>query len=63
MQVQTIRKVFEAIQCKFEPLERDLKQLNGNSKDSKRIHIIRMQIRTTEKGLEAFESKFEAFEC
>ena len=63
MQIRTIRKGFEAIQCKFEPFERDLKQWNGNSKDSKRIRIIRMQIWTTENGLEAFECKLKPFEC
>ena len=76
MQIRTIRKELEAIECKLEAFESDSKnsnensnhsnhskgfELNGNSKDSKGIRIIRMQIRTTQKGLEAFEFKFEAF--
>ena len=56
-----IQKGFESFKRKFEPLERDWKQVNGNLNDSKRIRIIRMQIPNTRNGLEAFECKFEAF--
>ena len=59
MQILTIRKGFEAFQCKFEPFERDS---NANSNHSKGIRSIRMQIRTITKEFEAIESKFEPFE-
>ena len=67
MQIQNIRKGFEAIKCKFECFKRDLKQSNANSNVSKGIPSIWMQIQTIHKKFEAFESKFEplkmAFEC
>ena len=52
MQIPNIRK--------FEPFERDLKHSNANSNHSKEIWSIWMQIqiRTIEKGYEAFECKF-----
>ena len=72
MQILTIQKGFEVFEWNFEeferrtkhsntfgPFETDLKS-NGNSKDSKGIRIIRIQIQTTQKELEAFECKFEA---
>ena len=73
MQILSIRKGFEGFKLKFEPFERGSKHLNANSNHSKGvrsipmqippkgIRIIRMQIRTTRKRLEAFECKFEAF--
>ena len=62
MQILTIRKRFEVFECKFKPLERDLKHLNANSNHSKVIRSIRIQIQTTRKGFEAFEINFEQFE-
>ena len=68
MQILTIRKGFEALECKLEPLERDSKHLNGNSNHSKGIQSIRIQILTfqikcfvmqIQKG---FESNFEPLE-
>ena len=76
MQILTIRKGFEAFECKFEPFERDSKgsnansnhskgirkHSNGNSNHSKGIGIIQLQIRTIQKGFIAFECRFEPFE-
>ena len=45
MQILTIRKVFEALKCKFEPFERDSKHSNSNA-------------RTIRKGFEALKCKF-----
>ena len=73
MQIRTIRKGFEAFDCKFEPFERtfeafelqirtiqirDSKHSNANSNPSNEFRIIRMQILTIRKGFEAFECKF-----
>ena len=52
------RTNLEAFECKFEPFERDSKHSNANSNYSNRIQIIQIQIRTTQKGFEAFEYKF-----
>ena len=70
--IRTIRKTFEAFQCKSEAFERDLKHSNGHSKifvaiewkfePSKWIRSIRMQIRIIKKRFEAFKSKLEPFE-
>ena len=54
MQIPTIRKGFEAFKFKFEAFERDSKHLDANSKHSKVIVSIRMQIRAIRKGSEAF---------
>ena len=58
MQIQTIRKGFEAMEWKFEPLEMDSNHSNANLNHLKGIRGIRMQIRTIRKGFEAFERKF-----
>ena len=42
----------------IEPFERDSKHSNANSKHSKLIRSILMQILAIQKGLEAFERKF-----
>ena len=55
IQIRTIRKGFEAFECKFEPFERDSKHSNANSNHSKGNRSIRIQIRTIRKGFEAFE--------
>ena len=67
MQILTIRKGFEAFECKFEPFDRDLKHLNANSNHLKGIRSIRMQIW---KGIQGIlmqilivRTRFEAFEC
>ena len=52
-------KDFEAFECKFKPLQWDLKHWNANSNHSKGIQSIRMQIRTTRMGFETFDCKFE----
>ena len=62
MQIRTIRNGFKALECKFEPFERDLKHWNGNANNSKGIRSIQMQIRTFRKGLKAFKCEFEPFE-
>ena len=49
MQLLTIRTKFEAFECKFEPFERDSKQLNANPNHSQRIRSIQLQIRTIRK--------------
>ena len=54
MQIRTIQKAFEAFECKFEVLKRDLKHSNANTNHSKGIWSIRMQILTVQKGSEAF---------
>ena len=46
MQTLTIRKGFEAFECKLEQFERDSKHSNANWKDSKVIRSILMQIVT-----------------
>ena len=48
MQILTLRKGFEAFECKFEQFERNSKHSNANS-----------NLRT---GFEAFECKFEIFD-
>ena len=58
MQILTVRKGFEAFECKFEPLEKDSKNSNGNSNHSKGIRSFQMKISTIRKGFEAFEYKF-----
>ena len=58
MQILTIRKEFEAFECKFQPFERDSKHLNPNSNYSNEIRSIRMQIWTIQKGLKAFKCIF-----
>ena len=55
MQIRTIRKGYEAFECKFKPFETDL---NANSNYSKTVQSIRMYIQTIRKGIEAFECKF-----
>ena len=62
MQILTIRSGFEAIECKFDQLERDVKHSNPISNHSKGIRSIRMQILTIRKGFEPFECKFEALQ-
>ena len=62
MQILTTRKGFEALECKFEPIEPDSKHSNANSNHSKGIRSIRTQIRTIQKRFEAIEFKFKAFE-
>ena len=47
MQIRTIRKGFEAFECKFEQFERDSKHSNA------------MQILNIWRGFEAFESKLK----
>ena len=54
MQILTIRKGFEALECKIETFEWDSKHSNANSKLSKGIRSIQMQILTLLKGFEAF---------
>ena len=58
-QIRTIRKKFEAFECKFEQFERDSKHSNANSNHSKGIWSIQMQILTIRRGFEEFESKFK----
>ena len=48
MQIRTIRKIFEVVECKFN--------------HSKGIRSVQMQFLTIRKGLEGFEFKFEPFE-
>ena len=57
MQIRTIRKGFEAFECKFEPFERDSKHSNANSNNSNQIWSIQMQIRNLQTRFEAFERK------
>ena len=54
MQILNIRK--------FEPFERDSKRSNANSKHSKGIRSIQMQIQNIWKGFEPFECTSEPFE-
>ena len=58
MQILTIRKEFEAFECKFEPTVQDLKHLNAISNQSKGIQTIQMQIRIIWTRFEEFECKF-----
>ena len=51
MQIKTIRKGFKAFESKFEPFERDSKDLKANLNHSKGIRSIRIQIRTIQKGI------------
>ena len=46
MQIQTILMRFKAIDCKFEPLERDSNHWNANLNHSNEIRSNQMQIRT-----------------
>ena len=62
MQILTVRKGFEAFECKFEPFEKDSKGSNANSNHSKGIRSIQLEILTIRKGFKAFECKFEPFE-
>ena len=74
-QICSIRKDFEAFECKFKPFERDSQHLKPNSKHLKGIRSIQIQIRTTwdsshsntnfnySKGIWSIRTKFEAFEC
>ena len=55
MQIITIQKRFKALECKFEPFERDSKHLYANSIHSNQIWSIQMHIRTIRKE---FECKF-----
>ena len=59
MEILFIRKGLEAFEYKFEPFEWDSKHSNGNSKHSKVIGSIRIQVRAIRK---AFKCKFEPFE-
>ena len=61
-QIRTIRKGFEAFECKFEQFERDSKHSNANSKHWKGIRTIRMHIRTIQKHIRTIRNGFEAFE-
>ena len=56
MKILTIRKKFEAFECKFAPFEPKIKHSNANSNRSKAIWSIQMQILT-------IWTKFEAFKC
>ena len=58
MQILTIRKVFEALESKYEPFERDSKHSSANSNHSSQIRSIQMQILTIWKGFEAFKCEF-----
>ena len=62
MQIRSIRKLLEAFECKFEPLERDSKDSNANANHLKGIRSIQMQIQAFQKEFNAFECKFESFE-
>ena len=66
MQIRTIRKGFEALECKFEQGSKHSKSnsnhSNANLNHLKGIRSVRMQIRTVRKGFEAFDCKFEQFE-
>ena len=62
MQILTIRKGFEAFECKFEPFERDSKLSTPNSNDSKGILSFQIQFLTFQKGFDAFEYNFKPFE-
>ena len=69
MQNLTIRKGFEAFECKFEQSERQSKLLKPNSNQSTEIRSVEIQIRTIRKGFKPFQCKnltirtgFEAFE-
>ena len=42
MEIRTIRKGFEAFECKFEPFEKDSKLSKPNYNHSKEIRSIRM---------------------
>ena len=61
MQSRTIRKGFEAFECKFEPFERYSKPSIAKSNHAKGIRSVEMQILTIQKGFEAFKCKFEQF--
>ena len=56
--IETIRKGFEAFECKFEPFERDSKHSDAHSNRSKWIQKIPIEIGTIQKGFEALECKF-----
>jgi len=58
IQILTIRKGFEAFECKFEPFKRDSKHSNANSNHWNQIPSIRMQIQTIQTRFEALEWKF-----
>ena len=60
--IQSIRKLFKAFECKFEPFERDSKHSNANSNHSKGIRSFQMEIITISKGFEAFNCEFGQFE-
>jgi len=62
MEILTIRRGFEAVECNFKPLERDTKHSIPISNHSKGIRSIRIYIRTLETRFEGFESKFEPFD-
>ena len=62
MQIQTIRKGFQAFECKFELLERDSRHSNPNPNHSKGIQRIRMQVLTIRMGFKVFECNFEPVE-
>ena len=70
--IRTISGGFESFQCKFEQSERDSKHLTLNSNHPKWIQSFQiqfrtfrsfqMEIRTIQKGFEAFETTFEPFQ-
>ena len=62
MQILTIRKGFEQFECKFYPLEPNLKHSNANFKPSSEIRSIWMQILTIRKGFEPFKCKLKPLE-
>ena len=63
IQILTIRKGFEAFECKFEPFERDSKYSNANSNHSKGIQSIRMPIRGIRIQILTIRNGFEALEA
>ena len=75
MQIETIRKGFEAFQCKLEPFEKDSKHSNPNSNHSKCFETFECKFEQLErgskhsnpnsnhsKGFKAFKCKIQTFE-
>ena len=61
MEILTIRKIFEAFECKFEPFKRYSKHSIANSNHSKGIRSVEMQILAIRKGFEEFKIQFDQF--
>ena len=61
-EIPTIRMVFEALECQFEPLERDSKHLNAHCNHLNGLWSTPMQIPTIQTGFEALECKMQSFE-